>query len=146
MSTRAQRDRVELTRAAGALEPWVQSHNPPVPGPDQWAREGEGTDGGRACPLSYRTGPDLLAESTDVEGVHTLLVVGGLYGNVAALAAVMRRAEAEDAHVVFNGDFNFFNKDAAEWALVNNTIQRGCRTGRIHAIAGNVEIEVTGVV
>jgi hypothetical protein len=133
------------TRAS--TEPWLREDstssivNPMEQG-------GGGADGGRACPLSYRTGPERLAECIDVEmdGMHTVFVVGGLYGNVAALAAVLRRAKAEDAHVVFNGDFNFFDTNPAEWALVNDTIRRGQvggKNGRIHATAGNVEIEVS---
>ena len=60
----------------------------------------------------------------------------------AALAAVLRRAEEEQAHVVWNGDFNFFNTNPHEWSLVNDTVRRGCEAGRMHAIAGNVEVEV----
>lgn len=139
--------RVDEMSTRASTEPWLRENsNSFIVNPME--QEEGGADGGRACPLSYRTGPERLAECIDVDMVdmHTVLVVGGLYGNVAALAAVLRRAEAEDAHVVFNGDFNFFDTNPTEWTLVNDTIRRGLvdgKGGRIHAIAGNVEIEVS---
>jgi hypothetical protein len=44
----------------------------------------------------------------------TLYVVGGLYGNPAALAAVLERAHQEPggpATIVFNGDFHWLDVD-----------------------------------
>ena len=68
-------------------------------------------------------------------------VVGGLYGNVAALDALEEGMERERRHglsveVCFNGDFNFFNATSKTWARIN----RGVRALG-HATAGNVERE-----
>ena len=43
---------------------------------------------GRSCPLAYRYQPEALAGPAQLEA-DTLYVVGGLYGNPAALAAVL---------------------------------------------------------
>ena len=61
---------------------------------------------GRACPLGCRCRPEALAQPARLEA-DTLHVVGGLYGNPAALAAVLERAAEEPggrATIVFNGD------------------------------------------
>jgi hypothetical protein len=44
---------------------------------------------GRSCPLAYRYQPEALAQPAALEA-DTLYVVGGLYGNPAALAAVLQ--------------------------------------------------------
>ena len=49
---------------------------------------------GRACPLAYRYQPAALAQPAPLEAA-TLYVVGGLYGNLPALEAVLERAEQE---------------------------------------------------
>ena len=43
---------------------------------------------GRSCPLAYRYQPEGLAEPARLSA-DTLYVVGGLYGNLAALRAVL---------------------------------------------------------
>ena len=42
---------------------------------------------GRACPLSYRYGATALARCRE-QDADTLYVIGGLYGNRPALAAI----------------------------------------------------------
>jgi hypothetical protein len=94
---------------------------------------------GRACPTSYRYSPrEMDRESQVVAG--TLYVVGGLYGNVEALAAIEAMAAREDAPVtlVFNGDFHWFDVDDADFAHVTRTVLAS------PAIRGNVETEVAG--
>jgi hypothetical protein len=49
---------------------------------------------GRSCPLAYRYQPEALAQPPQLEG-DTVYVVGGLYGNPAALEAVLERASRE---------------------------------------------------
>jgi hypothetical protein len=49
---------------------------------------------GRSCPLAYRYQPEALAQPTQLEA-DTLYVVGGLYGNPAALQALLERADRE---------------------------------------------------
>ena len=70
-----------------------------------------------------------------------LYVVGGLYGNVAALDALEEGIERERRHglaveVCFNGDFNFFNATSKTWARINQGVR-----ALGHATAGNVERE-----
>ena len=89
---------------------------------------------GRLCPLSYRTGAALLRDSSVIK-CNTAYVVGGLYGNLEALAALERRAEAEGAELIFNGDFNFLNAEPSWWRDVNEAVARHTAT------AGNVEVE-----
>ncbi|HEX5211787.1 MAG TPA: hypothetical protein VFW22_08655 [Pseudolabrys sp.] len=73
--------------------------------------------------------PDFEAE--------TIYVVGGLYGNLAALEAVEQLAAQEMAPVsiVFNGDFHWFDADV-DWFV---DIERG--VSRHRALRGNVETE-----
>ena len=61
---------------------------------------------GRCCPLAYRYQPEALSQPAQLEA-DTLFVVGGRYGNRAALQAVLERAADEPdgpATIVFNGD------------------------------------------
>jgi len=94
---------------------------------------------GRACPLNYRYRPGDLARRDDLE-TETLYVIGGLYGNRFALEAVlaMRDAERGDVTLVFNGDFHWFDADAATFDGVNRKVL-GHR-----ALRGNVETEIAG--
>src|SRR6185436_2961542 len=92
---------------------------------------------GRKCPLSYRYGPAALARTADFEA-ETLYAVGGLYGNPLALRSVLELADAEPGRVtlVFNGDFNWFNVDAAGFASINEAVLAH------RALRGNVETEL----
>ena len=71
---------------------------------------------GRSCPLHYRYAPGDLARAADFTA-DTLYVIGGLYGNVPALQAVLALAQRERSAVTlaFNGDFNWFNSDDASF-------------------------------
>jgi hypothetical protein len=68
-----------------------------------------------------------------------LYVVGGLYGNLAALDAVERLAAAErmPTTIVFNGDFHWFDAEP-QWF---GEIER--RVAPYLALRGNVETEIT---
>lgn len=93
---------------------------------------------GRSCPLRYRYGPQAIAAAPE-RPARTLYVVGGLYGNVPALDAVEAMAQAErggGATLCFNGDFNWFDVDDADFAEVNR------RALRHDATLGNVEAEL----
>jgi hypothetical protein len=92
---------------------------------------------GRTCPTAYRYSPRTFDRPAEIEA-DTMYVAGGLYGNVEALEAilVMAAAEPRPAVVVFNGDFHWFDVDAADFARVNGEVLRH------HAIRGNVETEI----
>ena len=91
---------------------------------------------GRSCPLSYRYGAQSLARPAEFEA-DTLYVAGGLYGNPFALDALLRMVAAEPAaRLVFNGDFNWFNIDDANFERINRIVLAH------HAIRGNVETEL----
>jgi len=92
---------------------------------------------GRNCPLHYRYVPESLNRPADFIA-DTLYVIGGLYGNQPALRAIRDLAAAEPAPatLVFNGDFNWFNIDAAGFTTINETVLAH------HAIRGNVETEL----
>jgi hypothetical protein len=67
---------------------------------------------GRMCPLDYYYDPALFARAPDFTA-EVLYVVGGLYGNLAAIDALETLVLAEYAPVtiVFNGDFHWFDAD-----------------------------------
>ena len=93
---------------------------------------------GRSCPLAYRYQPETLAGPAQLEA-DTLYVVGGLYGNLAAVAAVLERADREPggpATVVCNGDFHWLDVDPQEFEAISETVLAR------HATKGNVEAEL----
>jgi hypothetical protein len=93
---------------------------------------------GRSCPLAYRYRPEALAQPSQLEA-GTLYVVGGLYGNPAALAAVLERAADEPggpATMVFNGDFHWLDVDPEGFQAISEGV-----LGH-HATKGNVEAEL----
>lgn len=94
---------------------------------------------GRSCPLHYRYPPASLNRPPEIVA-DTLYVIGGLYGNLPALRTAEALAAAEAAPVVlaFNGDFNWFNCDAAGFSAINKTVLTH------HALRGNVETELAG--
>jgi hypothetical protein len=94
---------------------------------------------GRSCPLHYRYTPAALVRAPEVR-TETLYVVGGLYGNRIALAALFDLAAREPGPVtlVFNGDFNWFNVDAGGFFTINQQVLQHT------AIRGNVETEIAG--
>src|SRR5467141_282050 len=92
---------------------------------------------GRSCPRHYRYSPAVFARAADLEA-QSLYIVGGLYGNPFALEAVLAMARREGATLVFNGDFNWFNVDPAEFESVNETVLQHA------ALRGNVETEIAG--
>jgi hypothetical protein len=93
---------------------------------------------GRSCPRSYRYQPEALARPARLEA-DTLYVVGGLYGNPAALRAVLERAGREPggpATVVFNGDFHWLDVDPEDFRTISEAVLAH------HATKGNVEAEL----
>lgn len=94
----------------------------------------------RSCPLDYRHAAADLAGQPALQA-ETLYVIGGLYGNPEALAAIERMRDAEaaagrDVRLVFNGDFNWFNRDAESFRRINEGV-------RPHvAMRGNIEAEL----
>ena len=105
------------------------------PLPNLRPQAGEGEKAGRNCPRDYAYAPAVLARASDF-AADTLYVVGGLYGNHAALEAVERLAARERAQIVFNGDFHWFDAEP-EWFA---GIERGVAPHR--ALRGNIETEI----
>jgi hypothetical protein len=89
------------------------------------------------CPRDYVYPPSVLARAPDI-AAETIYVVGGLYGNLAALDAVEQLAAAErgTAEIVFNGDFHWFDAEPDWFAQ----IERGIAPYR--ALRGNIETEI----
>ena len=92
---------------------------------------------GRVCPYDYRYSPRVFARAPDF-AADTLYVIGGLYGNLATLAAIEKLAAQERAPVtqVYNGDFHWFDADP-DWF---EAVERGIVPHR--ALRGNVETEL----
>ena len=89
------------------------------------------------CPNDYRYSPAVFDRAPDI-CADVIYVVGGLYGNLAALDAIewLVTAEHGPATVVFNGDFHWFDADPEWFAAVNRRVA-------IHsAMRGNVETEI----
>lgn len=94
---------------------------------------------GRVCPPHYAYAPQVFARAAEVQA-NCLYVIGGLYGNPFALDAIEALAARERTppQLVFNGDFHWFDADAALFAQ----IQRRVLAHR--ALRGNVETELAG--
>jgi hypothetical protein len=92
---------------------------------------------GRTCPADYFYPPSVFDRPPEITA-DVLYVVGGLYGNLAALNAVERLAERENAPVtvVFNGDFHWFDAEPAWFAAIEAGVTRHT------ALRGNVETEI----
>jgi len=89
---------------------------------------------GRSCPLSYRYSPAVFNRAAELHA-DTVYVIGGLYGNLPALETIFALAAHEPVapSLVFNGDFNWFNCDAAGFEAINRQVLRHI------ALRGNVE-------
>ena len=92
---------------------------------------------GRTCPLSYRYSPSTLARDAELQA-ETLYIAGGVYGNPYALERILEIAHDDPCRgvLVFNGDFNWFNTDAYDFAAINDLVMRNI------ALRGNVETEL----
>jgi hypothetical protein len=93
-----------------------------------------------SCPIEYCYSPNdfKTAPVTEHEAVY---VVGGLYGNLQAMHEILRMQEAEGklgvkVTLVFNGDHNWFDRDAASFSEINQVALESI------AIRGNVEAEL----
>jgi hypothetical protein len=92
---------------------------------------------GRSCPASYRYGAAALSRAAEL-CADTLWIAGGLYGNSEALAVLLEAFAAEPGAtaLVFNGDFHWFDTDAAEFRHVSDAVLAH------RATRGNVETEL----
>ena len=92
---------------------------------------------GRMCPVDYCYEPSVFDRPPEITA-EVLYVVGGLYGNLAALAAVEQLAEGERAPVtiVFNGDFHWFDAEPVWFDAIETGVKRHAAT------RGNVETEI----
>lgn len=93
---------------------------------------------GRTCPLRYRYGAAALAKAPSTACEH-LWIVGGLYGNPFALHAIEQMAALDQGHtrLCFNGDFNWFNRSAADFEHINQRVlQHDCVLGNVEAELG----------
>lgn len=90
---------------------------------------------GRMCPVDYRYPASVFDRPAELTA-DTLYVAGGLYGNLAALDEIERLAVRENAQVVFNGDFHWFDAEPGWFAEIAR------RVARHPAIRGNVETEL----
>lgn len=92
---------------------------------------------GRVCPLHYHYQTAVFARSPEIHA-DTLLIAGGLYGNLLALEALQRLLEP-GATLIFNGDFNWFNVDPSGFQTINNVVLQHS------ALRGNVETEIDSI-
>jgi hypothetical protein len=96
---------------------------------------------GRIHPRDYTYDPSCFDRPPDL-ATEVLYVVGGLYGNLAALEGLEALVAAEGAPtaVVFNGDFHWFDAQPAWFMDVED------RLASYRCIRGNVETELARVV
>lgn len=94
---------------------------------------------GLICPSSYRYSPAVFARAPELHA-EVAYVIGGLYGNGAALAEIERMASRETAAVmlIFNGDFHWFDVDPDLFGYIDAAVARHT------ALRGNVETELAG--
>jgi hypothetical protein len=92
---------------------------------------------GRMCPADYVYSPTVFDRPPEIAS-DAIYVVGGLYGNLAALDAIERLATAETTppFIVFNGDFHWFDAEPDWFAEIEDRVA-------LHpALRGNVETEI----
>ncbi|MGN6571273.1 MAG: hypothetical protein ACTHLO_07650 [Pseudolabrys sp.] len=92
---------------------------------------------GRMCPADYTYSPAVFARAPDLTA-DTLYVIGGLYGNLAALETVehLAAAEPDTPTLVFNGDFHWFDAEPSWFAAIERKV------AAYPALRGNVETEI----
>lgn len=92
---------------------------------------------GRLCPLSYRYSPRVFQRRPEVVA-ETIYVVGGLYGNVEALDALLAMVDAESGPttIVFNGDHHWFDVAVDDFLAIESGVRPHWK------IRGNVETEI----
>jgi hypothetical protein len=95
---------------------------------------------GRIHPPDYCYDPSCFDRPPDL-AAEVLYVVGGLYGNLAALDALdaLIAAETAPTTVVFNGDFHWFDAQPGWFMDVEE------RLGSHRCVRGNVETELARV-
>ena len=93
---------------------------------------------GRMCPRDYRYSATVFDRPAELRA-DVLYVVGGLYGNLAALDTIEALAaqEAEPVTIVFNGDFHWFDAEPEWFGAIDS------RVAQHRAIRGNVETEIS---
>ena len=93
---------------------------------------------GRMCPTDYVYPLAVFDRPPEIES-EVLYVVGGLYGNLAALDAVERLAAAENSalNIVFNGDFHWFDAEPSWFTEIER------RVSPHPALRGNIETEIS---
>lgn len=84
--------------------------------------------------MHYRYQPEVFSRPAELHA-DSLLIAGGLYGNLAALHALHRLMEP-DTQLVFNGDFNWFNIGPDTFSAINRSVLKHTAT------RGNVETEL----
>ena len=99
---------------------------------------------GQSCPIEYQYKAKDFSVAPTI-AARTIYVVGGLYGNLDALHAILRMQEAEkragtDVQLVFNGDHNWFNTNLSSFREINQIVLENI------AIRGNVEAEIAASV
>jgi hypothetical protein len=113
--------------------------------PDAAFADVEPFTAGRSCPLSYRYSPESLA-AIPATHAEVLYCVGGLYGNAFALHALkaLIARERHDTHVVFNGDFHWFDATPDAFADIDaQTSGEGfSAVTNVTRLRGNVETEI----
>lgn len=117
----------------------MSAQRKPAPGPGPGNGGNQGLAPGRSCPVTYRYSPRVFDRAPEIVA-DTIYVIGGLYGNVEALAAVEAMAAREPGPVslVFNGDFHWFDVDDGDFAAIEAGVSRHA------ALRGNVETEIAG--
>jgi hypothetical protein len=94
---------------------------------------------GRFCPADYRLPANAFSVANSAGDCDVLYVVGGLYGNTAALRVILQAFDAEPAHnkrLVFNGDFHWFDVDENQFSEIEMLTTQHLR------LRGNVETEL----
>ena len=95
---------------------------------------------GRICPLNYRYSPAVFSQAATIRA-ESIYVIGGLYGNQSALAAIRLLAANEriTPTLIFNGDFNWFNVNPHQFEAINTEVLKHI------ALRGNVETELASL-
>lgn len=107
---------------------------------------------GRFCPTDYSIDSRTWQQDAQIK-CDVLYVVGGLYGNPFALAALNKLASAENPNkktvVIFNGDAHWFDKTAENFEIIENGINgtspKSAKNATYIPLVGNVEAELRRV-
>lgn len=90
---------------------------------------------GRICPIDYKIDSKLFKNINNIN-YETIYIAGGIYGNYFALKSLVEMAKKDNAFIILNGDYHWFDYDYYSFLCIEDIIKD------YMVLNGNVEKEL----